>query len=74
MRCLRKVGNHLYQCNDVGIIVYNAQLQQVNSIEKGDMDCVLDGCGMLNGDLVVAASNGLYHTKPDGECGLHYSC
>ena len=67
LRCLRNVGNHLYQCHGAGITVYNAELQQVNSIGKGNMGGVYDVCGMLNGDLVVAASNGLYHTKTDGE-------
>ena len=64
-RCLRNVGNQLYQCHRNGISVYDAQLKEVKSIPNGDN--VYDLCDMPNGDLVVASGYGLYHTKGNGE-------
>ena len=69
--CLRNVGNHLFQCHDDGITVYDTQLMRMKNIPSGDMGFVYDVCDMPNGDLVAAAYNGLYHTKANGQYELH---
>ena len=66
-RCLRNVGNQLYQCHDGGILVYDTNLKQVKNKPNGHMHWVFDVCHMPNGDLVVATDTGLYHTKTNGE-------
>ena len=71
--CLCNVGNQLYQCLDGGIAVYDNNLNQVKNITSGNMGIMWDVCNMPNGDLVVAAYNGLYHTKTNGEYQSHDS-
>ena len=70
---LRKLRSQLYQSHSHGITVYDAQLKQVKNISIGDMSTVYDVCDMPNGDLVVAAHDGLYHYKTSSEYEFHHS-
>ena len=72
-RCLRNVGNKLYQCHNGGIAVYDVNLTQLKSIPNGYMDWVFDVCNIPNGDLLVAADKGLFHYKTNGGCKFRHS-
>ena len=65
---LQNIGNKLYQCHTYGIRGYDARPSQVKGIQRrGDIGLMYDVCDMLNGDLMVASVNGLYHITADGK-------
>ena len=67
--CLRVINEQLWCCcGDAGIVVFDSELQQQRTIPAGDMRYVRDVAQMSNGDVVIAAGNGLYHMS-DGEYG-----
>ena len=68
-RGLRVINQQLWCCcGDAGIVVFDSELQQQRTIPAGDMRYVRDVAQMSNGDVVIAAGNGLYHMS-DGEYG-----
>ena len=48
-------------------MVFDSELQQQRTIPAPDMGDVWDVAEMRNGDVVIAASNGLYHRR-NSEC------
>ena len=46
--------------------MYDTKLKQVKQIKMNDIR-VNDVCDMLNGEFLIAATNGLYHTKSNGK-------
>ena len=60
---LRVISQQLWCCcGDAGIVIFDSELQQQRTIPADDdeLDVVLDVAEMSNGDVVIAASNGLY--------------
>ena len=67
---LRVIHQQLWCCcGDAGIVVFDSELQQQRTTPADDMGNVWDVAEMSNGDVVIAAHNGLYHMS-DGECSL----
>ena len=64
-RGLRVINEQLWCCcGDAGIVIVDSELQQQQqqlSMSSADMGNVYDVAGMSNGDVVIVASNGLYH-------------
>ena len=61
-RRLRVINQQLWCCcGDAGIVVFDSELQQQRTVPAGDMGMVDDVAEMSNGDVIVAATNGLYH-------------
>ena len=60
---LRVINQQLWCCcRDAGIVVFDSELQQQRTMPAADMGHVCDVAEMSNGDVVIAAVNGLYHT------------
>ena len=58
---LRVINQQLWCCcGDVGIMVFDSELQQQRTIPAGGMGHVNDIAEMSNGDVIIAAENGLY--------------
>ena len=69
---LRVINQQLWCCcGNAGIVVFDSELQQQRTIPAVDMGYVYDVAEMSNGDIVIAAENGLYHNS-NGEC--HRQC
>ena len=64
---IRRINNHLYACHGDGIDVYTTTLQHVDTIKAGDMGWVYDICSVPGVGVVVAAKNGLFQFKGNGE-------
>ena len=59
---LRVINQQLWCCcGDAGIVVFDSELQQQRAIPAGEMGTVYDVAEMNNGDVVIAARNGLCH-------------
>ena len=50
-----------------GITVYDTALRQLRTIDRGDMGWVYDVASLPGGEVVVAASNGLFKMAANGE-------
>ena len=58
-------------CGNAGIVVLDhSDLKQLRTIPAGDMGNVRDVAEMCDGDVVIAASKGLFHAKIS-QCGKH---
>ena len=67
-KCLRVINQQLWCCcSDAGIMIFDSELQQQRTIPAGGMGIVYDVAEMSNGDVVIAAYNGVYHSA-NGEC------
>ena len=69
-RSLRVINQQLWCCcgGDAGIVVFDSELQQQQcTIAAAGKGYVNDVAEMSNGDQVLAASDGLYHST-NGEC------
>ena len=64
---LELIDNELWSCQCNGITVYDINLTQVNTIQYDGIGPVYDVCDMPNGYILIAAQNGLYQTKANGE-------
>ena len=65
---LRVINQQLWCCCGIaGIVVFDSELQQQRTIPTADMGDVYDVAEMNNGDVVIAAENGVYHRR-NGEC------
>ena len=65
---LRVINQQLWCCcGDAGVLVFDGKLQHQRTVPLGDIEYVRDVAEMSNGDVIIAASNGLYHIS-DGEC------
>ena len=65
---LRVINQQLWCCcAGAGIVVFDSELQQQRTIPAGDMGCVYDVAEMSDGDVVIAASKGLYHIDDSGD-------
>ena len=63
-KTLRVINQQLWCCcGDAGIVIVDSELQQQRTIPAGDMDDVCDVAEMSNGDIVIAARAGLYHSS-----------
>ena len=63
---LRVINGQLWACClDVGIVVLDSELQQQRVIQRDDF--VYDTTALPNGDVIMAADTGLYHTNSTGE-------
>ena len=61
---LRVINQQLWSCcKDAGIAVFDSELQQQRTIPAADMGDVYDVTEMSNGDVIIAAANGLYHSS-----------
>ena len=63
-RCLRVINQQLWCCcGDAGIVIFDSELQQQRTtcIPAAHMGSVWDVAEMSNGDVAIAAVNGLYH-------------
>ena len=62
---LRVINQQLWCCcgGDAGIVVFDSELQQQRTIPAADMGDVYDVTEMSNGDVIIAAANGLYHSS-----------
>ena len=49
-------------------MIFDSELQQQHTIPAGSMGHVNDVAEMSNGDVVIAATNGLYHSSKDEWC------
>ena len=60
---LRVINQQLWCCcgGNAGIVVFNGELQQQRTVPAADMGAVYAVAEMSNGDIVIAAVNGLYH-------------
>ena len=66
-KSLRVINQQLWCCcGDEGIVIYDSELQQQRTIPAADMNEVFDVAEMSNGDVVIAARNGLYHIHSGG--------
>ena len=60
--CLRVINKQLWCCcGKAGIVVFDTEHQQQRAIPADDMGYVCDVAEMSNGDVVIAASQGLYY-------------
>ena len=60
---LRVINQQLWCCGGgAGIVVFDSELQQQRTIPAADMGLVYGVAEMRNGDVVIAASKGLYHS------------
>ena len=76
-RCLRVINQQLWCCcHDAGVVVLDSHLQQQRTIPSGDMGEVMDVAEMSNGDILIAATKGLHHSRNDmDKPGMpHCSC
>ena len=67
---VRVINQQLWCCRgrDAGIVVVDSELQPQRRIWPGDdIKHVRDVAQTSNGDVIIAASNGLFHIS-DGEC------
>ena len=65
---MRFINNQLWVCQREGIIqVFNLNLKQVKIIQNEAWGFVRDVSLLENGELVVATSNGLFHTFINGQ-------
>ena len=63
-KTLRVINQQLWCCcGDAGIVIVDSELQQQRTIPAGDMDDVCDVAEMSNGDIIIAARAGLYHSS-----------
>ena len=62
---LRVIKQQLWCCcGDAGIVIFDCELQQQQrTIPAADMGAVYDVAEMSNGDVLIAASNGLFHNS-----------
>ena len=66
-RVLSVINQQLWCCcGDAGIVVFDSELQQQRTIPAADMGDVWDVAETTNGDVVIAATNGLHH-RHNGE-------
>ena len=66
-RALRAIHGRLWCCCfEGGIIIYDSELQVYRSIQHGDISNAYDVAAMSNGDVLIAAYNGLFHLKVRG--------
>ena len=64
---LRVINQQLWCCcYDAGIMVFDDELQQQRTIAPREMVNIWDVAAMSNGDVVIAAQNGLYHANKNG--------
>ena len=67
------INQQLWCClQDIGIVVFDSELQQQRTIPAGDMGRVYNVAETTNGDVIIAASNGLYR-RYNGECSVRLS-
>ena len=65
---LRVINQQLWCCcSDIGIVVFDTELQHQRVSPAFDIRWVQDVTEMSNGDVVIAALTGLYHIC-DGLC------
>ena len=65
---LRVINQQLWCCcGDAGIVVFDSELQQQRTVPTGAMGWVCDVTVMSNGDIVIAADEGLYYYGSNGE-------
>ena len=65
---LRVIKQQLWCCCDGdGIVVLDTDLQQQRTIPAGEMCNVHDVAEMENGDVIIAASGGLYKQPDNGK-------
>ena len=70
---MRVINQQLWcYCGDAGIVVFDSELQQQRTIPAAEMGGVYGVAEMSNGDVVIAAGNGLHHRK-NGECSLRHA-
>ena len=63
---LRVINQQLWCCcNEGGTVVFDSELQQqrTTGVSAANMSDVVDVAEMSNGDVVIAAENGLYHSS-----------
>ena len=62
---LRVINQQLWCCSGFDdIVVFDSELQQQRSIIlDADIGDVADVAEMSNGDVIIAAANGLYHSS-----------
>ena len=66
---VRVIKQRLWCCCDgTGIVVFDRELQHQRAVPASDMGKLQDVAEMSNGDVIIAASNGLYHTDATGQC------
>ena len=71
---LRVINQQLWCCcYDAGIMVFDDELQRQRTIAPGDMVNIWDVAAMSNGDVVIAAQNGLYHANKNGRAVVSFS-
>ena len=71
---LRVINEQLWCCcYDAGIMVFDAELQQQRTIAPHEMVNIWDVAAMSNGDVVIAAQNGLYHANKNGRAVVLFS-
>ena len=64
---LRVINQQLWCCcRAAGIVVFDSELQQQRIMLTDNMSYVRDVAAMSNGDVVIAAQNGLYHANKNG--------
>ena len=64
---LRAINQQLWCCcREAGIVVFDRELQLLYLLLCDGMGNVCDVAEMSNGDVVIAASNGLFHTDNAG--------
>ena len=71
---MRVINQQLWcYCGDAGIVVFDSELQQQHTTPAAVMSEVFDGAEMSNGDVVIAACNGLYHSSNGKHFKLSYT-
>ena len=66
---LRVIKQQLWCCcGGARIVIFDSGLQQQRTLWADDMGMAYDVAEMRNGDVVIAASNGLYRRSKNGEC------
>ena len=64
---LRVINQQLWCCcREAGIVIFDSELQQQRTLPAGVMGDVYSVAEMRNGDVVIVASNGLYHSFNGG--------
>ena len=70
---LRVINKQLWCCSqEAGIEVFDTELQQQRTVTCDSMEEVCDVAEMSNGDVVIAALQGLYHADASGNCCNNY--
>ena len=71
---IRSINGELYCCHSKGITVYDTKFKPVHAILKDDMGQCYAVASTGDGNLIVAADNGVFYINREGRQDLGFEC